>query len=42
MLDAEGTTRHTYTAVSELWSEDGSWNDSTITYGYTDIIEHDD
>src|SRR5581483_7024726 len=35
MLDAVGTTRYTYTAVSQLLSEDGPWSNDTITYGYT-------
>ncbi len=35
MLDAAGTTRYTYTAVSQLLSEDGPWSNDTITYGYT-------
>jgi len=35
MVDGVGTTRYTYTAVSQLLSEDGPWNADTVTYGYT-------
>jgi RHS repeat-associated protein len=35
MVDAAGTTRYTYNLASQLLTEDGPWNDDTITYGYT-------
>jgi RHS repeat-associated protein len=38
MLDGVGTTRYTYTAVSQILSEDGPWSDDTVTYGYTDQL----
>src|SRR6266496_2688907 len=34
MIDAVGTTRYAYTLASQLQSEDGPWNDDTVSYGY--------
>jgi len=31
MLDGVGTTRYTYTAVSQILSEDGPWSDDAVT-----------
>ena len=33
MMDGVGVTRYTYTAVSQILSEDGPWNDDMVTYG---------
>jgi RHS repeat-associated protein len=38
MLDGVGVTRYTYTAVSQILSEDGPWSNDTVTYGYTDQL----
>ncbi|MDB6122328.1 MAG: repeat protein [Pedosphaera sp.] len=35
MLDGVGMTRYTYTSVGQLQSEDGPWEDDTVTYGYS-------
>ncbi len=35
MVDGVGVTKYTYSAVSQLLSEDGPWSNDTITYGYT-------
>ncbi len=34
LVDAVGTTRFTYAAGGQLATEDGPWNNDTITYGY--------
>jgi len=33
-VDAVGTTRFTHTAANQLLSEDGPWQDDTVSYGY--------
>jgi hypothetical protein len=38
MVDEVGAPRYSYTAVSQILSEDGPWNDDTVTYGYTDQL----
>ena len=38
MLDAVGTTRYTYTSFGALASEDGPWNDDTVTYSYANQL----
>jgi RHS repeat-associated protein len=35
MLDGVGTTRYTYTAFGALQSEDGPWDNDTVSYSYT-------
>jgi YD repeat-containing protein len=35
MVDAAGTTRYAYTDFGALLSEDGPWDNDTLTYGYT-------
>jgi RHS repeat-associated protein len=35
MVDGVGVTRYTYTAVGQILSEDGPWNNDTVTFGYT-------
>ena len=35
MVDAVGTTKFDYTAAGQLLSEDGPWNDDTVSYSYT-------
>jgi YD repeat-containing protein len=35
MVDAAGTSRFTYTDFGALLSEDGPWDNDTVTYGYT-------
>jgi RHS repeat-associated protein len=37
-VDGVGTTRYTYTAVSQILSEDGPWSSDTVTYGYSDML----
>lgn len=37
MTDAVGTTRYTYTGAGLLLTEDGPWNDDTITYNYNSM-----
>ncbi len=38
MVDGVGTTRYTYTAVSQLLSGDGPWDNDTVTNGYTAML----
>jgi RHS repeat-associated protein len=38
MLDGVGTTRYSYTAVSQILSEVGPWSSDTVTYGYSDML----
>ena len=33
-----GVKRFTYTGVKQVLSEDGPWNDDTVTYGYTNQL----
>jgi YD repeat-containing protein len=34
MVDAVGTTHYAYDSVGQLLSEDGPWNDDTVSYSY--------
>jgi RHS repeat-associated protein len=38
MVDAAGTTHYGYDAVGQVLSEDGPWNDDTVTYTYTNRL----
>lgn len=40
MIDAVGTTKFTYTTADDLLTEDGPWNNDTITYGYHANVPH--
>ena len=35
MMDAVGETKYAYTLGSQLWTEDGPWNDDTVTNLYS-------
>ncbi len=38
MSDAVGNTYYTYTAAGQLQSEDGPWNNDTVTYAYNNRL----
>ena len=38
MVDGVGTTRYSYDNVGQLLSEDGPWNDDTVSYIYANRL----
>src|SRR2546430_314819 len=38
MVDAAGTCRYTYTSFGVLASEDGPWDNDTVTYAYSNQL----
>ena len=37
MVDGVGTTRYTYDAAGQLLSEDGPWDNDTVSYSYNNL-----